>query len=480
MPLDARAKFAPQPTLPQHDGKNLNSRIDDAPEGWIQDYFLVDNIPVYYYVARAEKERGVMVGCAGLKSKNPLSIAAVNTLNESGISVMMMALPNPERELGFMPHFRKVFERFALDKNSPVHSLFPKELPKFLYGHSTGGLLALRTLTKTVLFKKFEEMGYKAASIEAPFSDTAGASLHHSAWAGRTAFNAYACWHKNKLPKETFGGLWYLHHSENKTALNAALSQTSPIKRIHLRLSHIFNTSVETMRDLSNFKISQRNDKFYNSSLPLKFVLAVPFAASYILHSNVRNMANAYMLHSHIKPTAWFLEESDFRTPTYGQILEDQNVGRKFTARLSKSVNPQTALPTSIVASENDPFSCTKTTHNDIAKPLQANFYKAEGLHNPNTEDPLCLQHSINQMLPYLLDKPLAIPTEKTTPKTKPSRWSLITSGDRFTSALQASTSLLNPLTRGLKGFFGGRVGDSEMGAEAERRTVNGGNTLAL
>ena len=243
MAFDAGTNFTNATSSP-HQGdiqnNNLPPPIEDAPDHWIQDHFLVDNIPVHYYVARAKTELGVIVGCSGLKSNNPLSVAAVNLLNKIGISVIMMALPNPERSLGFMEHFRKVFERFALDESSPVHTIFPKELPKFLYGHSTGGLLALRTLAKTALFDMFKKIGYKTASIEAPFSDTAGASLHHDPWLNRTMFDIYAYLNKNKLPKETLGGLWYLHNSENKIKLKEAMLHATRRKRISLKVTHVF------------------------------------------------------------------------------------------------------------------------------------------------------------------------------------------------------------------------------------------------
>ena len=455
--------------------------IANTPDHWIQDHFLVDGRPVHYYVARSKEERGVIVGCSGLKSNNPLSVEAVQAYNDAGISIIMMALPNPARDIGFMPHFRKVFERFALDENSPVHALFPKELPKFLYGHSTGGLLALRTLTKTALFNKFEEMGYKKSLLEAPFSDTANASLHYSAWLGRTIFNAYACWHRNKLPKETLGGLWYLHHSENKIKLHRDMLNAPRRKRASLYLSHIFNTTVEALRDKSDFRLSQINKNFSNtyfvSKLPLPIFLSrIPLMAAYILHSNVNNLANAYMLRSNIKPTAWFLTEGDRRTPTYGQILEDQYAGRKYYTRLNKVEKPQTSIPTTIVASNDDPFSCTKTTENKIATPLQADFREAEGLHNPLSEDTETLEYSINQITPYLLDTPI----RNEAIERAPSRWSLFTSSSNLCrSAGQSAAGFLNAAAGFTQGAFRSSVGNAEMGREPEGRAGDASNAFS-
>jgi alpha-beta hydrolase superfamily lysophospholipase len=481
MPFDAQTSFNEHPILPDNgDTKNSAPPIEDAPDHWIQDHFLVDGIPISYYVARAEKELGVIVGCSGLKSNNPLSIAVVNILNSVGISVIMMALPNPERNLGFMPHFRKVFERFALDENSPVHTIFPKDLPKFLYGHSTGGLLALRTVIKTALFDKFENMGYKQAPIEAPFSDTAGASLHHSSWLARTAFNAYAYWHKNKLPKETLGGLWYLHHSENKIKLHEDKQRASRTKKINLPLAHFFNTTVEALRDISDYHLSKINNRFPDASTGLK----IPLAALYTLHSNIKNVADSHMLKFDIKPTAWFLAEGDKRTPTYGQILEDRHAGRKFYTRLNKKMNSETAIPVTIItaipvtiiASDDDPFSCTATTREQVAKPLQATLHQSEGLHNPISEDSMSLQYLIDEITPDLLDEPLK---DRTVEKT-PSRWSIFTSGSRFARALKRTTGFLNPITSLSKSFLGRGVGNPEMGAEAESRAVDTGHALSL
>ena len=436
MPFDAQAiPFNLHSTSDIHGDTVKRYRrnfLEDAPEHWTQDFFLVDGEPINYYVARAENELGVMVGCSGLKSNNPLSIEAVQAYNNAGISVILMALPNPERGLGFMPHFRKVFERFALDEKSPVHTIFPKKLPKFLYGHSTGGLLALRTLTKTLITDSFKDMGYKSANIESPFSDTAGASLHHSSRLGRSAFNRYARWHKDKLPKETLGGLWYLHYSEGKNALHASLPNASKIERVSLKSAYALNTTVRAIKD-----------RFFPNS--------------------------------HDK-SIWFLNEGSYRTPTYGQILEDQQFGRKFYTRLNTLKNPQTAIPTSIIASYNDPFSCTPTTIDKIVKPLHTAFYSAQGLHNPLSEDAESLQYSIEQIIPHLLNE--ALPKGK---ENEPaSRWSLLTSGSRFARALQQSTRHINPLASGLKSFFGGCVRDSKVGAETEGRAMDTSNALRL
>ena len=107
---------------------------------------------------------------------------------------------------------------------------------------------------------------------------------------------------------------------------------------------------------------------------------------------------------------------------------------------------------------------------------MHAAFYQSRGLHNPYSEDPMSLKHTIRQMRPHLLKSPLAQKSEQEeTP-----RWSILTSGRRFARSLQIPTRLLNTATGFSKRLLRSRVGDSEMGAETESLPVNSGHALAL
>lgn len=400
-------------TLPQtliHD----TGPVCKVPDHWERDYFLVDDIPVYYYVARAQEERGVLVGCSGLKSDRPLDAATVETYNETGISVIIMALPNPGRSLGFMPYFRKVFEQFALDENSPAHTLFHKDLPKFLYGHSTGGQILTHFLTSKQ-HQDAVKKRYVSAIAEVPFFDTANASLNHSSWIARTMFNAYACLNRDALPKETLFGLFYMHYNDQKSILHAKLPDTSQIQKLSLTSTYILHTAVKTIKDLY---------------FPAEKQGRIP----------------------------WFQRESEFRTPTYGQILEDQYTGRRYVKRINRE-ETKSSIPLSIIASEKDPFSCPKTSEIEVSQRLNSKFYLAGGEHNPLSEDKKSLKFSIKRMTPYLLEKPpekeiASIDSEITQENQTPPRWSIQTLGRRFGRAFQDPTRFINSLTSPFKRFL--------------------------
>ncbi len=370
--------------------------VCNVPEHWERDYFLVDGIPIYYYIARAKNEHGLMVGCSGLKSDRPITANSIEAYNKAGISVIMMALPNPGRSLGFMPYFRKVFQQFALDDSSPAHTLFNSDIPKFLYGHSTGGQILTRLL-HTQQHAADLKKKYIMANAEVPFYDTANASRYSPSFQ-RNAFNAYACMNQNALPKETLGGLFYLHFNERKNKLHTRLPPHEHI------------------------------------SLSSKAVL--------VLSSAVQTLKELYLPIDDKQPKAWFQRENEYRTPTYGQILEDKHEGQKLVRWIQRKAR-KSPIPFTIIATKEDPFSCPITTERDIVKPLKANFYLADkGQHNPLSEDPQALAYAIKQMIPHLRKES----SNKTDPKSLPERWTITTLGRRFGNAFQNSTRLLNPL----------------------------------
>ena len=413
--------FLPPDNNPEDGTPHTETIIHDTgpvcrvPEHWVRDHFLVDGIPVYFYVARAERELGVMVGCSGLKSDRPLSADVVKAYNDEGISVIMMALPNPGRSLGFMPYFRKVFERFALDNQSPVGTLFHKDLPRFLYGHSTGGQILINFLTSS-LHSAGLKSDYKMAIAEGPFCDTANASLHHSKWISRTVFNLYACFNRKALPKETLFGLYYLHYHHHKKELTSRLPKdASAIRKIPVKAAYILNTAVRTIRDL-------------------------------------------YFPTWNREPEPWFQRECEYRTPTYGQILEDQYAGRKMLEMIALE-RTKTSIPLNIVAAEDDPFSCSKTARHQVADPLGASIYFFDGQHNTLSEDPAACEYSLAIMRPYLLEEPPldlnASLGNAMKPEYEPEgRWSIETLSNRFGRFFQSATRIPNPFASLTKRLF--------------------------
>lgn len=423
-----------------------------VPKHWERDYFLVDDVPVYYYVARAEKELGVKVGCSGLKSDRPLSAAAVQAYNDAGISVIIMALPNPGRSLNFMPYYRKVFEEFVMDDESPVHTLFHKDLPKFLYGHSTGGQLLTRMITSPRNKEKLKQQNYVSAEVEAPFFEATNLSEKHNSKIKRFAFDLYACWNKNALPRETFGGLYYLHYTHGKQRFNIKLSKASAAAKIPMRAAYLLNTAVKTVNDLYLSKLKEKTVE-----LGAQAMLRIPMNAAIALRMSVEKIKKHYSPNKK-KPELWFERNSEFRTPTYGQIQEDQHQGRK-TYQIIQRENRKPCMPLTIITAAEDPFSCTKTTRSEVVSQLGADFHLAKGTHNSISEDRNCLAHSIGKMRPYLLKAPIQdeVAEEEElyeTPAEIPKRWKTSTSGNRFGNIFKDGARLLDPLTSAAKRLF--------------------------
>lgn len=423
-----------------------------VPKHWDRDYFLVDNVPVYYYVARAERELGVKVGCSGLKSDRPLSAAAVEAYNDAGISVIMMALPNPGRSLNFMPYYRKVFEEFVMAEESPVHTLFHKDLPKFLYGHSTGGQLLTRMITSPRHKETLTRQNYVAAEAEAPFFEGTNLSVNYNSSLKRTAFDLYAYWNRNALPRETFGGLFYLHYSHERRKFDVKFSKASALAKIPMQAAYILNIAAKTADDLYLSKIKNKAVE-----LGSDFMLKIPLNAAIALRMATEKIKKDYLPESIKKPTLWFERNSEFRTPTYGQIQEDQHQGRK-TYQLFKNGDRKPCMPLTIIGSENDPFSCTKTTQSEVVNQLGAHFHMANGVHNSISEDRNCLQFSIDNMRPLLLKEPIKDTVEDETyetPAELPKRWETSTSGNRFGNIFKSGARLFNPLASAAKRVIG-------------------------
>lgn len=384
-----------------------------VPKDWKRSYFLVDGVKVYYYVVRAKKELGVFVGGSGLKSDRPLSVEAVEDLNRAGISTIVMAQPNPDRNLNYMPYLQRVFEQFIMDPDSPVNQLFHKDIPRFAYGHSTGG----QHLTKGLIS---DESGteiknkYPIQIVESGFFASAGISKHSPRWK-RLVFNAYAWKNRDKIPRETFFGLYYMNYHQNIDILKAKLPDASKLERISAKAAYALNTAIKTIKILRN-----------------------------------KNTDTA--------PEEWYLRQSHHRTPTFGQIREDEDCGEQITDEIRERKENGTLRQTPnliMIASEEDPFSCFDTIKKDVAEPLGATFFKAKGQHNGFSEDPYVRNQVIDRLRPHLLDKPLDLKPEEEiiSPEDLPERWSIYTLGNSFGRLFQGGTSLLNSATRVFQRF---------------------------
>lgn len=388
--------------------------VTAIPDEWERNKFIVklldQEIPVYYYIMRAKDERGVLVGHTGLKSDKSIEPDDITYLNSIGVSVIMMVTPNMGRTLGSMPFLQHVHGKFTLDPDSPVHTLFHKDLPKFLYDHSTSGQFEIDLLNCPEKREEIHEH-YKVSICEAPFYHTANASDHDSLLF-RTAFRIYATLNAYKLPHETFGGLFYLNYNHRKKALESNLPDGKLISKLPLNPTLAFHAAVETIRDL------------------------------YLGGNSAENQP-------------WYKQQNEFRTPTYGQILEDIDSGKaslknlKAQAQRLNGEKIEPAVPLTVIYSTDDPFSCPKTIKKDLGSLLKADFIEAsQGQHNCISANRPIFNQVVDILNPHLLKEPLN-KTEQDIQEQRPPEqpWSFRASSSRFGSfALKSLTRSMNSL----------------------------------
>lgn len=467
----------------------------EVSDNWESAYFEVDNVRVRYYIARAKKERGVIIGCSGLKSETPLTKEAVQDLNDAGHSVLLMVIPNAKRALNTIRYSQEIFEHLAFDTESPAHTKFSSHLPKFLYGHSTGGAFAIDLSTNERTKNKAKKL-FKVNISESAFVDTAGASLHDSKWS-QYAFNLYAKWHKNSLPKETLCGLFYLHHSDAKEHYLNSIEKIKKYSNLNNLASNIvYETSAKNLSDDLQFFTQEIKNKTvskfkkgvltatFKSTIAYRTVRDLYFSEDFEQKQSKLYQKIKYGLLNASKPIEpakqpWFLEGNAYRIVTYGQVLEDQYIGRKLTAAI-RDEKRTSSIPMISIATKDDPFSCTTTIKRDIAEPLNAKFYIGDGIHNTISEDTEIRRKVIEALSPYIED---ITPTDELVQVIIPendSEWRVDTSGNRFGRAFQRATSLLNSSTGFAKRLFGSRIRNTEVRGKTESSSMNASDSFRL
>lgn len=423
-----------------------HAELDALPDTLQRTYMDVRGVQIECRIMRAEKERGVLAAVSGFKSPNPLRPETIAEYNAQGISVIWMALPNPGKSLGFMPFFKRCVDQFLLDKSSPLYTEFNPSLKRFLHGHSTGGFLGTRLL----LGKKsgsFMREHFEAATMDAPFFDTANASLDDN-FISRHLFTAYALMHPYSLPQNTLMGRIFLHHDKLNRALlhMAPLPDAVRLEKIGFRAALLLRASTRAVKEL--LPKQERIDFFENS--------------------------NRY--------------NHEFIVPTYGQMLEIRGHGRQFYKKCRKR-DVEAGMPVLMIGGKGDAASSTLQIMKTAAH-IGAEFYQANAGHATIDTDSDARKKALSfivERLPAWAEPSVDIIPE-TQPAAVPRRWpdyirakfGLAGAGlfGRFSG--QRGTGLLNTLTGAFERALGRRVADTEMRAEAEGRTVHASHTHTL
>ena len=89
-------------TVVVHEGQLRNHLPDHVQR---ERFVTVSGMPITFYFAPAEKEEMMILGASGFKNDEILDFSQIKEMNEDGISVMWIALPNPGRNARFLNHY---------------------------------------------------------------------------------------------------------------------------------------------------------------------------------------------------------------------------------------------------------------------------------------------------------------------------------------------------------------------------------------
>jgi hypothetical protein len=411
------------------------SPTDLAPH--IQEHSFPDtenDVPVYCYVSRAPVERGVVVACTGKKEFISLSNQRIEALHAQGLSYICLELPNVGEDRHMMPLYERYERFFFLHPNSPVHTLFPASLKKFIEAHSTGGQGVLKMATHPDTSDQIASM-YCQLHADAPFLDSPKASLRDP-WYRRHAFTIYAKISGDQLPERTWIGNFYMVLEDFRTGKivipeNAVNLLSAAVKETHNKM--------RILRECGN-----------------------PWA------EDAMGM------------------EGRFRLPTYAQIIEIRDRGREHIRYIEKNGIPERHIPMTLYADPRDQFS-SYVMDRHFCDLTGATLIDSNGLHNPfNADDAVFARFSETMeaelppwpapdIVPDILTEQLPPPAaEKTGWLALPPLQAVIS------FSREGPARLLNSATSLLQRTFGRGVGNAEMRRETESSPVHTSHALRL
>lgn len=182
------------------------------PPSCVRDAFYdCKKVPISYYKAEAANEKAVLIGCSGLKSDYPISEEDIIALNEAGISILWIALPNPKRSVGFVPYFKQAGFKLLTNPPHDIQKWIDKDVPKIFFGHSTGGQIFFHLMEEDKTFKRIIET-CSGSILSAPYMLPASASSYLDP---RTyIFSAQSWLRGDLLPSETPEGRFWMKGSD--------------------------------------------------------------------------------------------------------------------------------------------------------------------------------------------------------------------------------------------------------------------------
>lgn len=207
--------FADYPVITNDDGTQFV--VTEGTEYKLPDHITLHQfhtshgVPIRFYTAKAENETSMIMGASGFKTDFIMTPKEISALNSQGVSVCWLALPNPERNAGFMDCIMEAAKEVLVEpRHAEIRAWCARDVPKIFFGHSTGAQLFLR-LAVEGHHRRLNRL-FSGAVLSSPYITPPGTEHHLTP--SSIAFNFYAWKHALKLPSETPLGQAYLKRSE--------------------------------------------------------------------------------------------------------------------------------------------------------------------------------------------------------------------------------------------------------------------------
>lgn len=284
-------------------------------------FALPDGTRIPYYTAIAEDEKAVIVGCSGFKNDFPLTFRNIAKLKSEGYSLVWMAFPNPQRNLGFFDHFRQAEEMFLLDPPEHIREILDTTSPKIFLGQSTGSLLYLMLSQRPDAIPRLKQ-SFCGAVLSAPFIESANSSRRHDP-VKSVLFDKFIARYSDKLPFETLPGRTYLQANNYKCDPRAGFDYTIPtlgqcgelMKQGRAYADIVYNAKVGTFRpEIPTAFFLGRNDPYAcpKTARDIGEKIGAAIFSSDTQHSPISECADTFQL---FLETARDMTEGSFLTP---------------------------------------------------------------------------------------------------------------------------------------------------------------------
>lgn len=345
-------------------------------KNWDRGFFSINGLRAPYYIARAQKERAVVIGCSGLNTHTILTPAEVKKLNDSGISIAWMALPRIPHGSPMMDTYIPLAREFFTNKNSPARVLMHNDVPRYALTHSTGGQIFFHLMHEPDTNRRLSSI-FSGAVHVSPYLDTAHASRNHAHPLVQAVFKRYMDHHPDVSPNERFIGRSYVEFNSFMEAMKEdVFGEAAKKELLKQAAQRKLREQIEQEEPLKNKPEDQRKSIFQslkktysNASTTIRNILSSPESS-----------------------------EDNWLASTCGQILELQDSGQMLTRRENFNVEACKKIPSIFVIGDNDNFSCPKTSV-DVAKMIGAEIEIAKGgLHDPLRSHPHLLDVFIGKV----------------------------------------------------------------------------------